>query len=107
MHTKMKSRLLLNVVVRKCAAVFELLSSKNEALLIRGDSLLVLDLGFDLGTVRQQRGGDQQAMQRTLSMVSEDSTSRVMVFPVRLLIVLVNEPGGARGRLRLDAANMR
>ncbi len=44
----MESRLLLDVVVRECASIFELLSGKNETLLIRGNALLVLDLGLDV-----------------------------------------------------------
>jgi hypothetical protein len=40
--------LLLDVVVRKGPAVFELLASKNEALLVRGNALLVLDLALDI-----------------------------------------------------------
>ena len=54
---QMERALLLNVVVRKRAAILELLARKNEALLIRRDTLLVLDLllhvlngvrGFDI-----------------------------------------------------------
>ena len=37
----------MDVVVSECSAVFELLSSKDEALLIWGNSFLVLDLGLD------------------------------------------------------------
>jgi len=40
--------LLLDVVVGKCASVFELLSSKDQALLVRWDAFLVLDLGLDI-----------------------------------------------------------
>ena len=40
----MESRLLLDVVVRQRAAILKLLASEDEALLIRGDALLVLDL---------------------------------------------------------------
>ena len=40
----MERRLLLDVVVRQRAAVLELLARKDEALLIRRDALLVLDL---------------------------------------------------------------
>jgi len=43
LHTKVKSGLLLNVVIGKGPAILKLLSSKNEVLLIRRDSLLVLD----------------------------------------------------------------
>jgi len=43
-ENQMESRFLLDVVVRKGSAVFELLSGEDEALLIWGDSFLVLDL---------------------------------------------------------------
>ena len=45
---QMQGRLLLNVVVRKGAAVLQLLSSEDQTLLIWGNSLLVLDLGLDV-----------------------------------------------------------
>jgi len=44
----MESRLLLNVVVCKRPAVLELLSCKDQALLVRRDTLLVLDLLLDV-----------------------------------------------------------
>ena len=40
----MERRLLLDVVVRERAAVLELLAREDEALLVRRDALLVLDL---------------------------------------------------------------
>merc|ERR1712086_678572 len=40
--------LLLDVVVREGAAVLELLARKDEALLVRRDPFLVLDLGLDV-----------------------------------------------------------
>jgi hypothetical protein len=43
-----KSRLLLDVVVRKSAAIFKLLAGKDESLLIGWDSFLVLDLRLDI-----------------------------------------------------------
>ena len=45
---EVERRLLLDVVVRKSAAVLELLSGEDQALLVRGDTLLVLDLGLDI-----------------------------------------------------------
>lgn len=39
---------LLDVVVRQGSAILELLASEDQSLLIRGDSLLVLDLGLDI-----------------------------------------------------------
>ena len=40
----MERRLLLDVVVREGAAVFKLLAREDQALLVRRDALLVLDL---------------------------------------------------------------
>ena len=40
----MKRRFLLDIVVRKCAAIFKLLASEDQTLLIRRNALLVLDL---------------------------------------------------------------
>merc|ERR1712024_428872 len=45
---EMKGGLLLDVVVGEGAAVLELLASEDETLPIRGDTLLVLDLGLDV-----------------------------------------------------------
>ena len=44
----MEGRLLLNVVVRKSAAILKLLASEDEALLVGRNALLVLDLGLDI-----------------------------------------------------------
>jgi len=44
----MEGRLLLDVVVRKGSAVFQLLAGEDQSLLIGGDSFLVLDLGLDV-----------------------------------------------------------
>jgi len=45
---QVEGRLFLDVVVRQGSAILELLSSKDESLLIWGDSFLVLDLGLDI-----------------------------------------------------------
>ena len=47
-HTKVKSRLFLDVVVRKRTSIFKLLAGKDQALLIRGNTLLVLNLCLDV-----------------------------------------------------------
>ncbi len=44
----MEGRLLLDVVVGEGSAVFELLSSEDKALLVWGDTFLVLDLSLDV-----------------------------------------------------------
>ena len=56
----MKSRFLLNVVVREGSAVFELLASEDKTLLIRRDALLVLNLALDVvdGVRRLNLKGD-------------------------------------------------
>mgnify|MGYP007086420070 CR=1 FL=1 len=45
---EMESRLFLDVVIAESSAVFELLSGKDESLLIWGDTFLVLNLCFDV-----------------------------------------------------------
>jgi hypothetical protein len=57
--------LLLDVVVSKCASILELLASKDKPLLVRGDALLVLDLGLDIvdGVGRLNLKGDSLASQ--------------------------------------------
>ena len=47
-QNQVKGRLLLNVVVRQSTAVLKLLSSEDQPLLVRWDTLLVLDLGLDV-----------------------------------------------------------
>ena len=44
----MERGLLLNVVVGESTTVFQLLSSEDETLLVRGNTLLVLDLALDV-----------------------------------------------------------
>jgi hypothetical protein len=43
-----QSRLLLDVVVGKGTAILKLLACENQALLVRRNALLVLDLGLDI-----------------------------------------------------------
>ena len=45
---QVEGRLLLDVVVGERAAVLELLAGEDQALLVRGDALLVLDLRLDV-----------------------------------------------------------
>ena len=56
----MESRLLLDVVVGKGAAVLELLAGEDKTLLVRRDALLVLDLALHIvdGVGRLDLKGD-------------------------------------------------
>merc|ERR1711957_102344 len=45
---QMKSGFLLDVIIAQGTSVFQLLSSKDETLLIRRNSFLILDLGLDI-----------------------------------------------------------
>lgn len=49
-HRKVESKVsyLLDVVVAQGAAILELLASEDKTLLIRGNALLILDLGLDV-----------------------------------------------------------
>ena len=44
----MEGALLLDVIVRQGAAILELLASKDQALLVRGNAFLILDLALDV-----------------------------------------------------------
>ena len=62
---QMESGLLLDVVIGEGASIFELLSGENQALLIGGNSFLVLDLRLDVvnGIRRLDLKGDGLASQ--------------------------------------------
>ena len=57
----------MNIVVRKSASSLKLFSGKNQSLLVRRDTLLVLDLCIDI-----------------IGRISDDSASSAIVFLVRL-----------------------
>jgi len=66
---------LLDVVVAQGAAILKLLASEDQALLVRGDTLLVLDLGLDVvdgvarlnveGNGLTRQGLDETAIQKS------------------------------------------
>merc|ERR1712241_186971 len=62
---QVQGRLLLDVVVGEGPAILELLAGEDEPLLVRRDSLLVLDLGLDVldGIGRLHLEGDRLARQ--------------------------------------------
>merc|ERR1712227_631662 len=47
-ENQMQGTLLLDIVVRESSSIFKLLSSKDQSLLVWGNSFLVLDLGLDV-----------------------------------------------------------
>jgi len=58
---------LLNTIIRKCATILKLLASEDQVLLVRRDAILVLHLGLQI------------------VILSEDSTLRVIILPMRVL----------------------
>jgi hypothetical protein len=81
----MKGGLLLNVIITECPSVLELFACKDEALLIRGNASERRQV--ELGAREWARAHPSLSwiLALTLSIVSEDSTSRVIVLPVRVL----------------------
>ena len=75
-HTKVKSALLLNVVVRKSTSILKLLAGKNQTLLVGGDAFLVLDFSLHVidrvGRLDFQRDGfTSQGLHKDLHTTTE------------------------------------
>ena len=92
----MQSRLLLDVVVRQRAAVLQLLAGEDQALLLRRDALLVLDLRLHVldGVRRLDIEGDRltsegldedlcRTTKRTLEKPRRDSKTAILQRGVR------------------------
>merc|ERR1719188_1215696 len=92
-ENKMESAFLLNVVVREGSSIFQLLSSKDQSLLIWGNSFLILDLGFDvLNGIRwfnlQGNGLTSQGLDEDLHTSSQSKNQMQSTF---LLDVVIGE----------------
>jgi len=88
---QVQRRLLLDVVVRERAAVLELLAREDQALLVRGDALLVLDLGLDV--LDRVRGLDLERDGLAREGLDEDLHLRG---PVVFVFWLVSACGGRK-----------
>merc|ERR1712241_955708 len=90
---KMEGRLLLDVVVRKSSSILQLLSSKDQPLLVWGDALLVLNLGLDIlnGVRRLYLQGNSLASQGLDKDLHSSSQSENQVKSGLLLDVVVRK----------------
>lgn len=70
----------MDVVVRKGAAILKLLAGEDQALLVRWDSFLVLDLGLDIvdGIRRLHLEGDGLARQGLYDCVVVNGVARLV-----------------------------
>merc|ERR1712018_277908 len=92
-ENQMESALLLDVIIRKSSSVLELLSSKDQSLLIWGNSFLVLDLGLDiLNRVRRLNlKGDGLASQGLDKDLHTSSQSENQMQGTFLLDIVIRE----------------
>jgi len=98
---KVKSGLLLDVVVAEGAAVLELLASEDETLLIRGDALLVLDLLLHVldGVRRLHIEGDgltREGLYKDLCSALNQTNKLVADRPDRVVFMQVSESESIR-----------
>lgn len=106
-ENEMKCRLLLDVVVRESAAVLKLLAGKDKALLVWGDALLILDLGFDV--INGVRGLDlksdglsgQTDRTEDMSVHSNDYSGRRIA--THVLTKICMPPRRRRTKCRVDS----
>jgi len=90
---EVESRLLLNVVIRKSATILQLLPGEDQALLVGGDTLLVLDLGLDVvdGVRRFHLKGDRLTSQRLDENLHASTETEDKVEGRLLLDIVVRE----------------
>merc|ERR1712020_682383 len=90
---QMQGRLLLDVVVREGSAILELLTGKNQPLLIWGNALLVLNFGLDVlnGVRRLNLEGDGLAGQGLDENLHSTSETEDQMQGGLLLNVVVRE----------------
>ena len=83
---QVQGRLLLDVVIRKSAAIFQLFARKDEPLLVRGDAFLILDLGLHIldGVTGLHLQGDGLAGQGLHEDLHFDLQSKMLVFHLRI-----------------------
>merc|ERR1712227_610076 len=89
----MQGALLLDVVIREGSSILELLSSKDQPLLVWGNSFLVLDLGLDIlnGVRRLNLKGDGLASEGLDKDLHTSSQSKHKMKSTLFLDVVVGE----------------
>jgi len=102
-RTEVKGRLLLDIVIREGPAVFKLLASEDETLLVRRNTLLVLDLALDVidGIARLDFEGDWR--ERSEPVLRTAESEYLLVLPVSVFTKICIPPRNRSTRWRVDS----
>jgi hypothetical protein len=98
-ENQVQSRFLLNVIVGESAAILELLASENQALLVRRDALLILNLRLDI--VNSVAGLDLQGDGLARESLDEDLHGEDDVRSVSVCFVKNDDDGVFNSRRKI------